>query len=182
MKTLCLSLILLAGCAYKGAEAWIQPHLSTGNSIAESKAFNAVADGVAESGQKKTKGEPNQLFTIVRDTLAKQLFSLDAAAKSHDQTTKAMLQRESELSKWKGDYAKLYNSPGAKAERFVRKMIWIIAIYLGVAMGLRIVGQLALGPFGGVAAIVSTIMLGPLAWIQAGFDNVFFRKLKKVKR
>ncbi|MCC7038456.1 MAG: hypothetical protein IT560_14300 [Alphaproteobacteria bacterium] len=175
--------VVVVGCAKTGVDAWIEPHQTTGNSIAESKAFNSVASGVAASGEKMTRGQPSQLFAFIRDTLAKQLFSLDTAAKSHDEATRAMLQREGELSRKleasQAAYERLYRSTGAKAERFVRRMFWYLVIYLGVAVGLRIVGQLALGPFGGVASIISTIMLGPLAWLQAGFDNVFFRKLKK---
>lgn len=74
-------------------------------------------------------------------------------------------------------YAALYGSIGAKVERFIRHALVLVAIYLGIMVGLRIFGLFATGPIGHGAALASVFMGGPIAWLHSLADTLFFTKV-----
>lgn len=179
---------VLIGCTKAQVDNWLDDHQATGNAVAQSQTLADVADSQAAKAQRKAKGPTKDLITMARETLAMLKAKLVEVATSHDAEAKSHAEIVADLQKQldkrdqtiiakDADYAQLYNSWGAWLERWVRRIFaWIIG-YFVLAIGLRLVGLLATGPFGSLAAGVSTVMLGPIAWFQAGFDNVWHRRI-----
>lgn len=170
------------GCAKNAGVELMQAHNATGDHIAEATVLNEMATGAVEKVERKTTGEVKQTAGFAITALVRQMASLTQAKQSHADEAKAAAKAIGDLTRQRDDlgakYQKLYGSIGARAERFVRKVIFWLLAWVFVAIGLRLVGQLAVGPLGAIASAVSTFMLGPLAWIQAGFDNSWFRRIR----
>jgi uncharacterized membrane protein len=177
-----LIVAVLIGCGKQYVDEWRDEHRATGNAIAQAQAHNHIAAQQTEQARKAAKGWVKRLIANVGEILGVQATTLEKAAESHSAEAKAHAAIVDDLSarleKKNADYDQLYNSTGAKAERFVRRMAWWIAGYFFIAIVLRVVGLLATGPLGAVAAMVSTGMMGPIQILWSLLDNVWWRRAR----
>lgn len=167
-------LLLCSGCVSGNGPNVTAP---TGSAIARAVGYNESADRIAERQAKHSGGPQREGFHLIRAILGDQYDALTEAAAANEKAAEAFNKQGRALEDKSRDYDVLYSGWGARLQRFVHRLLVWLCVYLVAAVGLRIAAMFVSGPIGAGMALVSTAMFGPLAWVQSGFDNLWFRRV-----
>jgi hypothetical protein len=145
--------ILVVGCARSGASAWVSEHKATASAMAQVEAYNRDADSAAGIGQGKSSGEQHLLFTIIRDTLARQWTAALSVRASHAAEAAAHAKAMGEATRKLEAEQKAVAKLKADAQSGFRRFLYSVA------------GLCVLGVVGGVVLIFCPLRLR--AWGMA---------------
>ena len=143
-----------------------------GNSIAKAQAYNQVARQQAEDG-KKSGGK--SFFSVIDRVLELQAETLDAASSENQVAGRQHQEVVDQLTKARTENKVLYESWGAKTERFLRRVWFWIKVAFVVHVLAGIAGLFVPGIWGKGIAIIGAIA-NPFAWFQVIRDNLYFRQ------
>ncbi len=168
---------LLAGCAGKPV-AIVPETIPTGTSIARATAYVDAADGATKAAKPHANATGKALLGQAQESHQNAKVELENADRQNTQATKQVASLATQNQRQQEQYVALENSTGVKIERFIRKLLTWVLVYLGAMVALRVAALFVAGPVGATMSVVATAM-NPAAWFNVAAEALWYRKFSK---